>query len=186
MSILKKITASVGIFFFVFANLTSASSEPKYAHTGPTIITNVAVIDGLGNPPVIDQDITLVDGKIAAIGATGSVKSPNGALRIDGTGMTAMPGLMDLHIHTQGGWGNGLIPGKRYEVRTDDESVQQRLNGYVYSGVTTVLDVGGDHEYVLNKRKQINGGELFGPRYFTTGIPWSQSPSGWDAGSTGA
>jgi imidazolonepropionase-like amidohydrolase len=186
MSAIKTITVSLGVFFFVFANLTSAASEPNYAHTGSTIITNVTVIDGLGNAPVTGQDITLVDGKISAIGATGTVKSPNGALRIDGTGMSAMPGLMDLHIHTQGGWANGLIPGERYEVRVDDESVQQRLSGYVYSGVTTVMDVGAPHDYVLNKRKQINGGELFGPRYFTTGIPWSQSPSGWDSGSTGA
>ncbi|MEH6550684.1 MAG: amidohydrolase family protein [Pseudomonadales bacterium] len=185
MSILKTIMASVGVFFFVFANQASASSGPKYAHTGPTIITNVAVIDGLGNPPVTGQDITLVDGKIAAIGATGSVKSPDGALRIDGTGMTAMPGLMDLHVHLQGGWANGLIPGERYAVRLDDESVQQRLNGYVYSGVTTVLDVGGDHNYLLNKRQQLKTGELFGPRFFTVGAPWSQSPSGWDAGNNG-
>ncbi|MFT5730502.1 MAG: imidazolonepropionase-like amidohydrolase [Desulforhopalus sp.] len=186
MSTIKTVTVSVAVVFFAFASLTSASSGPKFSHTGPTIITNVAVIDGLGNSPVSGQDITLVDGKIAAIGATGRVKTPSGALKIDGTGMTAMPGLMDLHIHTQGGWGNGLIPGERYKVRVDDESVQQRLSGYVYSGVTTVMDVGGEHDYVLNKRKQINGGELFGPRYFTTGIPWSQSPSGWDAGSTGA
>ncbi|MEH6519397.1 MAG: amidohydrolase family protein [Halioglobus sp.] len=186
MSTIKMVTVSLAVVFFAFANLASASAGPKFAHTGPTIITNVAVIDGLGNPPVTGQDITLIDGKIAAIGATGSVKVPKGALKVDGTGMTAMPGLMDLHIHTQGGWANGLIPGERYKVRVDDESVQQRLSGYVYSGVTTVMDVGGEHDYVLNKRKQINGGELFGPRYFTTGIPWSQSPSGWDAGSTGA
>ena len=186
MSVLKTITTSLGVVVFAFANLTSASAEPKFAHTGSTIITNVAVIDGLGNVPVTGQDITLVDGKIAAISATGSVKAPDGALKIDGTGMTAMPGLMDLHIHLQGGWGNGLIPGERYKVRLDDESVQQRLSGYVYSGVTTVLDVGGDHNYLLNKRKQINDGELFGPRFFTTGAPWSQSPSGWDAGGTGA
>jgi imidazolonepropionase-like amidohydrolase len=186
MSTIKITTASLAVFFFAFTNLASASAGPKFAHTGPTIITNVAVIDGLGNSPVNGQDISLVDGKIAAIGATGSVVAPNGALKIDGTGMTAMPGLMDLHIHIQGGWANGLIPGERYKVRLDDESVQQRLSGYVYSGVTTVLDVGGDHDYLLNKRKQINGGELFGPRFFTTGAPWSQSPSGWDAGGTGA
>jgi imidazolonepropionase-like amidohydrolase len=91
MSTLKMIPVSLAVVFFAFANLVSASAGPKFAHTGPTIITNVAVIDGLGNSPVTGQDITLVDGKIAAIGATGSVKSPNGALRIDGTGMTAMP-----------------------------------------------------------------------------------------------
>ena len=129
MSFLKTITASLGVVIFACANLNSAFAEPKYSHTESTIITNVSVIDGLGNAPVTGQDIVLVDGKIAAIGATGSVKMPNGALEIDGTGMTAMPGLMDLHIHTQGGWANGLIPGERYAVRTDDESVQQRLSG---------------------------------------------------------
>ncbi len=111
MSVLKTITVSLSVVFFAFAALSSASSAPKYAHTGPTIITNVTVIDGLGNAPVIGQDIVLDDGKIAAIAATGSVNAPNGALKVDGSGMTAMPGLMDLHIHIQGGWANGLIPG---------------------------------------------------------------------------
>jgi imidazolonepropionase-like amidohydrolase len=100
--------------------------------------------------------------------------------------MTAMPGLMDLHIHTQGGWANGLIPGEAYAVTHDDASVQQRLSGYLYAGVTTVLDTGTDQDYVLAKRDQINGGALFGPRFFTTGVPWSQRPSGWDSGNTGA
>jgi hypothetical protein len=110
ISTIKMITVSLAVFFLTIANLVSASSGPKYSHTGATIITNVAVIDGLGNPPVSGQDIILVDGKIAAIGATGSVKAPNGALKIDGTGMTAMPGLMDLHIHTQGGMGKRSDP----------------------------------------------------------------------------
>ena len=186
MSVLKTITVSLSVVFFAFAALSSASSAPKYAHTGPTIITNVTVIDGLGNAPVIGQDIVLDDGKIAAIAATGSVNAPNGALKVDGSGMTAMPGLMDLHIHIQGGWANGLIPGERYKPRFDDKSVQQRLSGYVYSGVTTVLDVGGDHKFPLKMRDQINSGKFFGPRFYTTGAPWSQSPSGWDSGNTGA
>jgi hypothetical protein len=186
MSVLRTTTALLSSVFFTVATLTSASSEPKYAHTGPTIITNVTIIDGLGNAPITGQDIALVDGKIAAIGATGSVATPDGALKIDGTGMTAMPGLMDLHIHLQGGWANGLIPGERYEVRRDKGSVQQRLSGYLYGGVTTVLDDGNDHDWVLEKRDQINSGELFGPRFFTTGAAWSQAPSGWDAGGTDA
>ncbi len=158
----------------------AVQAEPAYSHTGPTLISNVTVIDGLGNAPVAAQDIAIVKGKIAAIGATGNVEPPEGALKIDGTGLTAMPGLMDLHTHLQGGWANGLIPGKRYEVRRDDASVQQRLSGYVYGGVTTVLDMGNDHDWVLEKREKINGGELFGPRFFAVGAAWSQSPSGWD------
>lgn len=186
MLLLKKITAYLGLLLFGVVNLSAASAEPKFAHTGSTIISNVSVIDGLGNAPVSGQDLVLVDGKIAAIGAAGSVKAPSDALKIDGTGLSVMPGLVDLHIHLQGGWGNGQIPGDRYAVKLDDESVQQSLSSYVYAGVTTVLDMGGDHNWLLNKRAQINDGELFGPRFFTTGAPISQLPNSWDAGNTGA
>ena len=184
MSFLKTITASLGVVIFACANLNSAFAEPKYSHAESTIITNVSVIDGLGNAPVTGQDIVLVDGKIAAIGATGSVKMPNEALEIDGTGMTAMPGLIDMHIHTQGGWGNGLIAGERYAVSYDDEAVQQRQNGYLYAGVTTTLDLGVDHKWVVAKRDEINSGKVTGPRSFIVGAPWSQAPSGWDSGNT--
>lgn len=186
MPFLRSVTATIGAFFIALVILSSASSAPRFANTGSVIITNVTVIDGLGNEPVADQDIILVDGKIAAIGATGSVKAPAGALKVDGSGLTAMPGLMDLHIHLQGGWGNGQIPGDRYAVRLDDKSVQQSLSAYLYAGVTTVMDMGGDHNWLLNKREQIDSGELFGPRFFTTGAPFSQAPSSWDAGNTGA
>jgi len=174
-----------GLALVALSTVACAQEGPAYSHTGDSLVSGVRLIDGLGNAPVENQDILIVDGKIAAIGPAGSIDAPAGAVKINGAGMTAMPGLMDLHIHIQGGWANGLIPGERYEPRFDDESVQQRLSGYVYAGVTTVLDVGGDHKYLLNKREQINSGELFGPRFFTTGAPWSQSPSGWDAGNTG-
>ncbi|MEK6248401.1 MAG: amidohydrolase family protein, partial [Planctomycetales bacterium] len=186
MSPLRPGAVSLSVALSAFMIAGSANSEPQFAHTGPTIISNVMVIDGLGNDPVTGQDIVLVDGKIATIGGTGSVAVPDGALKIDGTGMSAIPGLIDLHIHLQGGWGNGQIPGDRYSVKLDDNSVQQSLSSYLYAGVTTVLDMGGDHKWLLNKRRQINSGELFGPRFFTTGAPFSQAPSSWDAGNTGA
>lgn len=175
----------IGLLMTMSAMIVYAEEGPRYSHTGNTIISGVRVIDGLTDSPLENQDIVIVDKKIAAIGPSGSTDVPTDVLRIDGTGMTAMPGLMDLHIHTQGGWGNGLIPGEAYAVTYDDESVQQRQSGYLYAGVTTVLDLGTDHEYVLAKREQINSGELMGPRFLTTGVPWSQSPSGWDSGNTG-
>jgi hypothetical protein len=182
------LVVTAGAILGLLASGPAAWSKPKFSHTGTTIITNVSVIDGLGNEPATGRDLLIKNGKIAAIGTTGSTKVPlpKGALKIDGTGLTVMPGLMDLHIHLQGGWANGLIPGKRYEVRRDDPSVQQRLSGYLYGGVTTVLDIGNDHTWVVKKRDEIKSGKLFGPRFFTTGSPWSQAPSGWDAAGTDA
>jgi imidazolonepropionase-like amidohydrolase len=171
---------------FLLSLPAQAQQLPRYSNTGSVLIVDVRVIDGLGNEPVEGRDILVVDGMIAAIGESGSLEAPDDVRAIDGTGMTAMPGLMDLHIHTQGGWANGLIPGDAYKVTKDDASVQQRLAGYLYAGVTTVLDVGTDHDYVIAKREQINSGGLLGPRFFTTGVPWSQSPSGWDSGNTGS
>ncbi len=108
------------------AEATRAQQAARYSYTGTTLISNIRVIDGLGSAPVENQGILVADGQIAEIGPAGSLTAPEGALEIDGAGMTAMPGLMDLHIHTQGGWANGLIPGEAYEVTYDDESVQQR------------------------------------------------------------
>lgn len=163
---------------------TAVNAEPGYSHVGPILISDVTIVDGLGNPPVVGRDILIMGGKISAIGEVGALSAPEGALVLEGKGLTAMPGLMDLHIHTQGGWANGVIPGERYAPSYQDEDVQQRLNGYVYAGVTTVLDVGADHEWIVATRDRINNGELFGPRHFTTGVAWSSAPSGWDAGNT--
>jgi imidazolonepropionase-like amidohydrolase len=161
-----------------------AQDGPRYSHTGPTMITGVRVIDGLGGEPKENQDVVLIDGKIASIEVAGTHDAPNNALVIDGKGMTAMPGLIDAHVHIQGGWANGLIRGERYAVSYEDAKVQQRLSGYLYAGVTTVLDVGNDHDWVVKTRDKINSGELFGPRAFVCGGAWSQSPSGWDSGNT--
>ena len=177
------------LFFFgtlvsLFATAGCAQEDSQNLSENTIVISGIRVIDGLGDEPKENQDILINDGKIVAIGASGSLNVPDNASSIDGNGMTAMPGLIDMHIHTQGGWGNGLIPGDRYAATYDDESVQQRQNGYLYAGVTTTLDLGVDHEWIVAKRDEINSGKVTGPRSFIVGAPWSQAPSGWDSGNT--
>ena len=100
------------------ASISHAQEGPRYSHTDPTIISGVRVIDGLGNKPKENQDILIVNGKIAAIGSAGSLDAPKGALKIDGAGMTAMPGLIDPHIHLMGDWANGTLPETNTNRRT--------------------------------------------------------------------
>ena len=102
-----------------------AQDMPRYSHTGSTMITGIRVIDGLGGDAKENQDIVLIDGKIASIGPAGTQDAPKDALVIDGKGMTTMPGLIDMHVHLQGGWANGAIPGDRYQPKYDDKSAQQ-------------------------------------------------------------
>jgi imidazolonepropionase-like amidohydrolase len=57
------------------------------------------LIDGNGGA-VIDNAVILVEGKtIKQVGAASKVRVPDGATIIDEPSLTAMPGMMDLHIH---------------------------------------------------------------------------------------
>ncbi|RDV24270.1 amidohydrolase [Alteromonas aestuariivivens] len=62
----------------------------------PTVITNVTIIDGIGNQ--IEQGmIHFANGKIVALGD--NIEIPNGATVIDGKGKWVTPGIIDNHSH---------------------------------------------------------------------------------------
>ena len=159
---------------------SQASSD--YLSDGPVFISNVTVIDGLGNDPVSGQNILIVDGKISAITDSSESAAPAGATVIDGDGLTAYPGLIDLHYHLKGGWSGGNAMQEKYppsELLTDS-AIQQSLAAMLYAGVTAALDMGSTHSFIVEQRDRIDRGELFGPRYYIVGVPFSQAPSGWD------
>src|SRR5690349_23754447 len=71
-----------------------------YVHVpaGKIAIQHLRIIDGTGAAPLEDATL-LIDGpKIGAVLPTGSVV-PAGYRTLDGTGETAMPGLVGMHNH---------------------------------------------------------------------------------------
>jgi imidazolonepropionase-like amidohydrolase len=60
-------------------------------------LTHVRVIDGTGAPARENQTVLIRDGRIAAVGP--NVPVPEGATVIDGTGKSAIPGIVMLHEH---------------------------------------------------------------------------------------
>ncbi|MGC1449663.1 MAG: amidohydrolase family protein [Candidatus Sulfotelmatobacter sp.] len=84
------------------------------------------VIDGTGRPAVENATLLVRDGRIEAVGRR--IKVPAGAERIDATGKTIIPGLINAHGHV-----NDLA----------------QLGVYLRDGITTVLSLGGDKEFVL-------------------------------------
>ena len=178
---------STFLLLCLFSTGCWSQSDSQYLSEGPVFIDNVTVIDGLGNPPVAGQDILIANGKIVAITATGQSDAPTEATVISGEGLTAYPGLIDLHYHIKGGWSGGNAMAEKYpssELLTDT-AVQQSLAALLYAGVTAALDMGGTHSYVVDQRNRIDSGELFGPRYYITGVPFSMTPSGWDGAVRG-
>jgi imidazolonepropionase-like amidohydrolase/uncharacterized protein YndB with AHSA1/START domain len=128
-------------------------------------LEHATVIDGTGAPAKRDQTIVFSDGRITALGPSGSVEVPANAQRLDLTGYTALPGLVDMHGH--------LFYLSNF-FQTDDKLAHvmpfsyPRL--YLASGVTTIRTAGSFEPYAdLDIKKAIDAGTLIGPKVHVTG-----------------
>ncbi|MGI9077212.1 MAG: amidohydrolase family protein [Gemmatimonadaceae bacterium] len=122
-------------------------------------LTRVRVIDGTGVPPADEQTIVISNGKITALGKTGSIRVPAGARVVELTGHTVIPGLVGLHNHTF--------------YTTSARSTQLSTSAprlYLGSGVTTIRTTGSVSPYAeINLKRVIDNGEAPGPRMYITG-----------------
>jgi hypothetical protein len=74
------------------------------ANRTPTLVDHVLMFDSVAGRYVPDRAVLIADGKVAAVGAAGSIKPPAGATVIDGKGKTLLPGLWDSHQHVGDDW----------------------------------------------------------------------------------
>jgi hypothetical protein len=110
-----------------------------------------------------DQTVVVEGTRIVAVGAADEVAVPGRAAVIDGAGAYLMPGLADMHTHSQDDW-----------VGSDNWPVSP-LNLFLANGVTTIRDCGhtGDISLPLRWRDEIEAGTLDGPDIYTTGsVMW--------------
>lgn len=143
--------------------------SPRFAHTGPTLFRSIRVIDGLGAPASAAKDVLVANGIIERIGTAGSIAPPAGAKVIEGKGLTLLPGLMDLHVHMVGldRFAAGVVQDPA--LLSDVYRYKTYLYGYLYSGVTTILDVGTVPTLGIGLKRLIDAGHVLGPRYFWSG-----------------
>lgn len=130
--------------------------------TLPLHIKNVAVFNGKDSTLIQDQDVLIQNGKIVAM------KSglDNGSLEakvIDGSGHTLMPGLIDAHVHLSG---SGAVPWQNVQA-----NMEYNLSAYLYTGITTVYDLGGIASQIEKLANRVDDGELAGPDVYHTHIP---------------
>jgi imidazolonepropionase-like amidohydrolase len=119
------------------------------------------IIDGTGAAPVADGVMVVLDGKITAVGAAASVKVPPGAARVNVSGKTIMPGLVNAHGHV--GNVRGLKTSPEFYT---PEHVRHQLGVYGRYGVTTVFSLGGDGPAGVQVRDEKAAGVA---RLFVTG-----------------
>ncbi|HTV03259.1 MAG TPA: amidohydrolase family protein [Luteitalea sp.] len=128
--------------------------------TGEVALTNARIITmaGTGRRDVIERGTIVIRGnRIVAVGPSGRVTVPASAKRVDATGKTIMPGIIDAHAHL-GGPGDGLIPQANWPLMAN-----------LAYGVTTSHDPSNDTETIFTMAEMVRTGALVGPRVFSTG-----------------
>src|SRR6266540_3966867 len=83
----------------VLVMLVAWSSLVGGQATPPTVFEGARLITGDGSPPIENSAFIVESGRFTRVGRRGEVPVPTGAARIDLTGKTVMPGIVDLHGH---------------------------------------------------------------------------------------
>ncbi len=132
------------------------------------VLREVTLIDGTGAPPVPGADVVVRDGRFALIGV-GAGTGVDGAV-VDGAGRFVIPGLWETETHLTRPVTGLFEDMARASVEEIDVSlVEALLRAYTACGFTTVVDLGGPEELLVEVRARQERGELVGPRVLFTG-----------------
>lgn len=141
------------------------------------LITNATVIDGTGAAPRQGVSVLVTGDRIGAVGP--SVAAPPDARVIDGTGTFVVPGLIDAHAHLDFPIVFQLTPSEREAV------VAHTPKAFLYNGVTTVLNLSSQEEWIWKRRAEQRSGRLISPRIFAMGRSFTPV-GGWGSRHGGA
>ena len=147
-----------------FTLVTLSAQEPLKALVGGTLI------DGFGSTP-IHNSVVLIEGqKIKAVGTTETVSIPSNAEVISTEGMTVLPGLWDMHVHTMiTGHADYAYWDKTYPPLLENVIMPASAEQLLLAGVTSARDLGGPLKESLAVRDRINNGEIPGATLYVSG-----------------
>ena len=132
------------------------------------------LIDGTGGRP-IRNSVVLIDGeRITAVGTVGSRAVPAGYQVISTEGMSVLPGLWDMHVHT-------MINGHGDYAHWDSTYTNSRsgvlgnvimpasAKQLLLAGITSARDLGAPLEESIALKTAINSGKIPGPTLYVSG-----------------
>ncbi len=115
------------VLFSVAACSTPAPDQAPGA-TGVTVFEGARLIVGDGSAPIENAAFIVSDTRFTQVGRAGQLQVPEGAVRVDLTGRTVMPAIIDTHTHL----------GRTREALVED------LQRKAYYGVGVAMSLGQD------------------------------------------
>jgi virginiamycin B lyase len=135
-----------------------------------TVFEGARLIAGDGGAPIENSAFVVENDRIISVGRRGAVKAPAGAMRVDLTGKTVIPALVDAHVHL--GYRKGLSFTADNYTR---DNLLDILDRFAYFGVAAVLEAGtgrGDLPF------QVRSEARSGARYLTAGRGFAMPNAG--------
>jgi imidazolonepropionase-like amidohydrolase len=141
------------------------------------------LIVGDNSAPIENSAFIMTGDKITRVGRKGELRAPAGATRLDLTGKTVMPALIDGHNHI------GLVnmrDGSNRKENYTRKNLLDQLQRYAYYGTAAALSMGLEQDQAVSYqlRDDFNGGMPIpnAARYYTVGRGIAGTPM---AGPTG-
>ena len=167
--------ASVGAFAF---GLHSTAHGQQPAARPATVFENARLIIGNGSAPIERGAFVIQGNRITALGRSGEIQIPSGAVRVDLTGKTVMPAIVDTHSHL--GYFDEVADKEDADHFTRAR-VLDHLDRFAYTGHALTYSLGSDTpEFIdarysdnpktfVDLREESDRDSFTGARYFTVG-----------------
>jgi len=117
----------------------SAAQGPPTSFQTATLFEGARLISGDGGTPIENAAFLVQNSRFTRVGRTGEVQPPAGATRVDLTGKTVIPALVDGHSHI--GYMKHLTSGAQNYTR---ENILDHLHRFAYFGVAATQSMGTD------------------------------------------
>jgi imidazolonepropionase-like amidohydrolase len=137
---MRSVTALIGAGLVV-SSLAAASAFQGGSARGAVLFEGARLLTGDVGVAIDNSAFVMENGRITRVGRKGEVPLPAGGTRVDLTGKTVMPALIDMHNHI--GWTDQRT-GIATKTSFDRANVVDHLQRYAYYGIAAALSMGLD------------------------------------------
>lgn len=166
----------IGLVVALFVAGVGCAQQPGREPANATLFEGARLIIGDEQAPIERAAFLVENGVVTRVGRGGELTPPDGATRVDLTGKTVMPAIVDVHAHL--GYRKGA------SFTTDNytrENIIDHLQRFAYHGVTAVMSMGTERSLGFALRDELREKPLPDTARFLTAGRGLAMPNGGPA-----